>query len=55
MKNNKITDEQQQQQQLHQQEQQQKEQATYTHYISIQFSSVHIHVITVLSLMHCNV
>ena len=52
MKNNKITDEQQQQQlQL----QQQKEQSTYTQYFSVQFSRLHIHLITVLSLLHCNV
>ena len=56
MNNNKITDEQQQQQQqLQQQEQQQKEQSTYTQYFSVQFSRIPIQVITVLSLLHCNV
>ena len=51
MNNNKITDEQQQQIQL----QQQKEQSTYTQYFSVQFSRIHIHLITVLNLLHCNV
>ena len=50
MKNNKITDKQQQQQQ-----QKQQEQFTYSQYFSVQFSRIHIHLITVLSLLHCNV